>query len=141
MPQKHEIYYLGTVIQPVFITEKDGIEHPFEGVSPEDEGLIEDIDDGEYDEHASHDEIVLINDVLHHHFGPVILRDYESGLYKGILEINSRLSKAQMETLKGISIYTDDYPIRYGPSFLKFEIVCYQEECDCDLCSPDPDDG
>jgi len=127
------IYYINITIQPVFIKKESETVKPFEGVFPEDEGLIEDIESVEYVDDISHYEVDLIQDVLHHYFGPIGLINYEENITKGILEL-ATVSKEQMETLKSINIYTGDYPVSFGPSHLKFKILNFKENCDCYSC-------
>jgi len=102
-------------IQPIFVT--DGIENSFE-------------------EGVKTDEYRFIVRVLHDYFG--LNLEFKAALKNGNFEL-AFLSYEQMKILRGIYEDTLEYPIKYGRSYLKFEIgaYCYDKPpCDqnCDCC-------
>jgi hypothetical protein len=110
-------------INPIFVT--DGIEYIFEGLHKDINNYI-------------NTEYIFIINTLREHLGDEL--DFE--VDGNEIEI-ATLSNSQMKILSGIDEDTFDYPVKYGHSRLKFEIVSYMYDkppcngtvsCDCDKC-------
>jgi len=115
-PNHYSIY-----IHPIYV-DADGKEHPFPGLD-EDTSL----------------EYQFIVDTLRLHFGDAVDLNKQS-LVPGRFVI-AMLSNAQMNILGGICEYTRDVPVKYGRSYLKFELHGYtydkppcDQNCDCCEC-------
>jgi hypothetical protein len=144
----HNPIHKDVIIKPIFATinPDTGIETiiPFKGISSKDEGFLDkdDNDDVDVDEEAEESaKLICIFDVLHHYFNlnSLEFNEFNDQIINGRLEI-ALLSNAQLKLLEGIYEYTGDYPINIDDSYLKFEIIGGDSECNCDMCYPDPDE-
>ena len=92
------------LLNPIFV--KEGIEYPFEGLLP--------------DEHGAHRganyEFRFIVDTLRYYFGDDVDFDDEG------TKIKRKLSDAQRNRVQTIEEDTNEYPVKYGRSLLKFTI-------------------
>jgi hypothetical protein len=126
----HNPFYVNVLIQPIFITNE--VEHHFEGLVGKDEGIVEDAEDEQEEENM---EYIFIEDVLNHYFGVEHLEfnNFNAEIIKGRIEI-AFLTIHKLQTLHGINEYSSDYPIKYGASHLKFNIIRSTYQCECELC-------
>ena len=146
----HNPYHLEVMIKPIFITINDSIQYSYEGICPKDEGIVIEeneiagavagavagVVDDEYAEEIDHIEINFIEDVLDHYLGHIEFNDYDINIIKGILEIQ-HLSHHKLRKLHRIYEFTDDCPVKYGPSYLKFQVLRADSYCDCNKCIED----
>jgi hypothetical protein len=117
-PNHYSIY-----IQPIFVN-TDAKEYPFASLDEEENTSIE---------------YQFIVDTLRLHFGDEVDLTKKS-LVPGRFVI-AMLSNAQMKILRGICEYTGEVPVKYGRSYLKFEVHGYtydkppcDDNCDCCEC-------
>ena len=123
----HNPIHLEVLINPIFVN-IDGIEFPFEGFTPKDD-----------DDDKTNTEFTFIKDTLHHYLGNIVFNNFNEEIIKGMIEIEF-LSHDQKKILERIYEYTGTYFIKYGPSYLKFIIICGESSCDCKFCYKDNED-
>jgi hypothetical protein len=130
---KHNPIHLEVLIQPIF-EDTDGNKYPYKGI-PNDEGVPEEAGDGE-------DQFNFIIYILHYYIDitNIDFINFDQELTKGRLEIE-RLTHFQKNMLESIYEFTGEHPIKYGPTYLTFKILCGDSYCNCNFCSEEDEDG
>jgi hypothetical protein len=121
MTSSYEPNHYSIYIHPIYV-DANGKEYPFPGLDA-DTSL----------------EYQFIVDTLRLHFGndvDLIKKSLVPGRF-----VIALLSNAQMKILRGICEYTRDVPVKYGRSYLKFDVHGYtydkppcDDNCDCCEC-------
>ncbi len=95
---------MDVVLNPIFV--KEGVEYPFEGLHPDQHGA----------RRGANYEFRFIVDTLRYYFGSDVDFDDEG------TKIKIKLSDAQKKVVQTIKEDTNEYPVKYGRSHLKFTI-------------------
>jgi hypothetical protein len=104
MPNNYNIQ-----IKPIFV--RDGNEYPFDGLTYKERVKTANT--------PSNIEFIFIINTLRKYFGDDV--EFRETKIKGLIELIF-LTENNMKILRNINEYTEEFPVRYGRSYLKFKV-------------------